>query len=372
MYNQKEKFLALLLITTALFSLFTIFVHSDSDGIHLSAKSAVLYEPESKKFVYKKNENQRLPMASTTKIMTALVVLENIDLDTEICVDKRAVGIIGSSIYLEKEEVLSARSLLYATMLNSANDAAAALAYEICGSIEAFSVLMNDKATALGLKNSNFTNPHGLDDDSHYTSAHDLAIITAEALNNDVFREIISTRKTEIKSSLSTRVLINHNKLLRLYDGCIGVKTGYTKKSGRSLVGAAQRDDLTLISVTIDAPDDWNDHIRLLDFGFSNIHAAYLLRESEFDYQIPVLSGKADTVRLTNKKPIKIIYEGDLPEIKKEIHLKRFAAAPIKCGDTLGYIKFTVNNRDTFITEIIAKENVTGDEKKSFFSIFKK
>lgn len=370
MYDPQKKALALLIFVSLLLSMLTLFAHSSEVG-EISARAAALYEPETKRFIYTKNSHQRLPMASTTKIMTALVALENIDLDTEIDVDDRAIGIDGSSIYLEKGEKLTAESLIYATMLSSANDAAAALAYEICGSIEDFSFLMNEKAKELGLSDSNFVNPHGLDDKDHYTSAHDLAIITAKALENDFFKEASSTYKKEIKSSEKSRILVNHNKLLRSYDGCIGVKTGYTQKSGRSLVGAAERDGLTLISVTIDAPNDWSDHKRMLDYGYATLHALKLIDDGEFDYTLPVLDGECDTVRLTNDGAVKIIFEGETPSVVREVVLKRFATAPIKAGDILGTINFKSDGKIIENSNIIATEDVSAIKKRSFFDIFK-
>lgn len=277
MKDQREKIFALLIALTLLFSLFTIYVAS-SDAPKVSAKAAALYDPEAKRFLYEKNSNERLSMASTTKIMTAIVALEHILPDKEIVVDERACGIEGSSVYLKAGEVLTAEALLYALMLRSANDAAEALAYEISGSIEAFAFLMNEKAKSLGLKNTSFKNPHGLDCEGHYTTASDLAVITACAMCMPKFNEIASTYKKTIKSSAETRLLVNHNKLLNSYDGCIGVKTGYTKKSGRSLVSAAERDSFCLICVTIDAPSDWQDHKYLLDYGFMRLTAEYPYR----------------------------------------------------------------------------------------------
>lgn len=272
MKDNREKIFIILLISALIFSLFTIYAYSaQKHEIKVSAKAAALYNPEMGTFLYTKNENERLSMASTTKIMTAIIAIENSDLDKIITVDDRAIGIEGSSIYLQREEEISIHSLLYALMLKSANDAAAALAYEISGSIEEFSVLMNEKAEALGLTNTSFQNPHGLDSPDHYTSARDLAVLSSYAISNPTFKEICSTRKARIESSLQTRILVNHNKLLVQYDGCVGIKTGYTKKSGRSLATAAEKNGITLICITINAPDDWNDHKKLFDFGFSQL-----------------------------------------------------------------------------------------------------
>lgn len=271
MKDNREKIITILIAATLIFSLFTIYAYSAKiPEMKVSAKSAALYDLQRESFIFTKNENIRLPMASTTKIMTAIVAIENLPLYKSVTVDDRAIGIEGSSIYLTKDETLTAESLLYALMLRSANDAAAALAYEICGSIEDFAVLMNEKAISLGLSDTNFENPHGLDSENHYTTAHDLALISAYAMQNPIFVEICSTQKKEISSSTQKRILLNHNKLLSMYEGCIGIKTGYTKKSGRSLASAAQKDGKTLVCVTINAPDDWNDHKKLFDYGFSS------------------------------------------------------------------------------------------------------
>ena len=239
--KRKLKYIAAVLISIQFALLLPLKVFASSE-LNLSAKSAVLYEPTTGEFLYEKNANLRLGMASTTKIMTALIALESLDLDQEIAVDDRAIGIDGSSIYLERGEIMGAEELIYSLMLRSANDAAEALAYEISGSIEAFCELMNEKAHSLGLENTSFKNPHGLDAKEHFTTAHDLAIISAEALKNQKFKEISSTYKKVVESNFQTRTLVNHNKLLKMYDGCIGVKTGYTQACGRSLVGAAERD----------------------------------------------------------------------------------------------------------------------------------
>ena len=366
MFDEKEKIIALLLLATLLFSFFTVFVHSESLPT-VSARAASLFEPETKSFLYSKSGDERLPMASTTKIMTALVALENISLDKVVEVDDRAIGIDGSSIYLVKGEKLTAEALIYALMLRSANDAAEALAYEISGNIESFCDLMNMRAEALGLVNTHFENPHGLDADNHYTSANDLAVITAEALKNQDFLKISATYKKEIESSASKRLLVNHNKLLNSYDGCIGVKTGYTKKSGRSLVGAASKNDLTLISVTINAPDDWNDHRKLLDYGFSNIHAQYLLADSEFRTALPVLNSDKTTVEITNSNSLKFIYQGVLPDIKQEIILNSYLIAPIEPGETVGKIIFTTSGNKIGSVDLIALEGAETKKKKSIF-----
>ena len=266
---------------------------------------------------------------------------------------------------------MSANDLIYSLMLRSANDAAEALAYEISGNITDFCQLMNERAAEIGALDTNFQNPHGLDAKDHYTTAHDLALIAAEALKNERFKQISSTYKTEVESNFDTRLLVNHNKLLKMLDGCIGVKTGYTQKSGRSLVGATERNDLQLISITIDAPDDWNDHKKLIEYGYSTTHAITLLEAEEFEHKLPVISGDNSFVTVTNKDKVKIIYHGSLPKITKDLQLDHFFVAPVKSGDTLGTITFKSNGKIIGSTDLIATESVNVAKKKSIFDIFK-
>ena len=284
MKNPKERIIVFSIFLIFVFILYSTVIFSASD-MRLSAKSAVLYDPHSESFLYSKNADTRLPMASTTKIMTALVAIESASLEATVDISDDAIGTEGSSLYLKEGERMTMGDLLFGLMLRSANDAAAAIAYEISGSIEAFADKMNEKAESLGLTDTHFTNPHGLDDKEHYTTARELAIITGEALKNDTFLQIVSTKKQIITNSDGeSRLLINHNKLLNMYENTIGVKTGFTKKSGRCLVGAAERDGVRLITVTINAPDDWKDHIALFDYGFSKLKTEPAVTKLITDY----------------------------------------------------------------------------------------
>ena len=371
MYDNKKRLFTILIIAAVIFSLFTIYIYS-ADKPKLSARSAVLYEPETKTFIYKENENEHLAMASTTKIMTALLAIERLKPDKLITIPSEAVGIEGSSLYLEEGEILSAEALLYGLILQSANDAAAALAIEISGSVENFAALMNEKAFELGLSDTNFKNPHGLDDKEHYTTAHDLALIAAEALKNDAFKKISSSYKKEIESSHKTRILVNHNKLLKSYDGCIGVKTGYTKKSGRSLVSAAERDGLTLIAVTINAPDDWRDHTALLDFGYSLLTKARLAYEGEYSFQLPLLDGEHETITVSNRDSLyKILPKGN-SDFEVSIKLSRYAVAPVTEGDKLGEVIFSKDGEELARLPLTSEKTVNKNTKKGFFPLFRK
>lgn len=243
-------------------------------AVDTSAKAYIVIETTTNKIIDGKNINTRLPIASTTKIMTAICAIENTDdLNKEFVVSDEAVGIEGSSIYLKQGEKISMENLLYGLLLNSGNDASVAIAMNVSGSIEKFCNLMNETAKKIGAKNTNFTNPSGLYDENHYSSAYDLAIISSYAMKNELFRQIVSTKSKKISNTdgENERYLNNHNKLLNMYEGVNGIKTGYTKKCGRCLVSSCHKDGVDLIVVTLNAPDDWNDHKRLLDYGFSKL-----------------------------------------------------------------------------------------------------
>ena len=231
----------------------------------VSAKSAALLDGTTGECLYEKNGDQRALIASTTKIMTCLLVCEAGDLDRTVTVPETAAGTEGSSMYLKSGETLTRRELLYGMMLHSGNDAALTLAISISGSEAAFVRQMNRRACALNLTQTHFANPHGLDSGENYSTALDLARLAQAALQNEQFRAVVSTKTI----TCAGRTLTNHNKLLWRYDGCIGVKTGYTRHAGRILVSAAERGGRMLIAVTISDPDDWRDHVSLLDYGFA-------------------------------------------------------------------------------------------------------
>ncbi len=286
---------------------------SDADGLlpSVSAKAAVLLDANDGRILYEKNALARLPMASTTKIMTALVALESASLDSVVTIPSAAVGVEGSSVYLTVGERLTLRELLYAVLLSSANDAATAVAIAISGSVESFADKMNATAARLGLRDTHFVNPHGLDADGHYTSALDLARLTACALKNQEFRRIVSTYKHEISGPAGARLLVNHNKLLKNYDGCIGVKTGFTKKTGRCLVSAAERDGLTLVAVTLADPDDWRDHAAMLDYGFEFYARFSPAKAGQAMATLPIVGGMTLTLHAESGFDLTLTRYGD-------------------------------------------------------------
>jgi D-alanyl-D-alanine carboxypeptidase/D-alanyl-D-alanine carboxypeptidase (penicillin-binding protein 5/6) len=299
--------------------------------------------------------------------MTALVAIENSDISTPVSVAREAVGIEGSSIYLYEGERLSMGDLLYAMLLESANDAAAAIAIEVGGSIEAFAEMMNEKAVELGLKNTHFTNPHGLDDEEHFTTARELSIIACAAMRNNVFKSIVSTYKTTIplNETEGVRLLINHNKMLKGYDGAIGIKTGYTKKSGRCLVSAAEKNGVELICVTLNAPNDWQDHRTMLDLGFSLFESRILCEDGEFSYIQPIIGGNENCVVLKNRETLQVTVPKSYPEIKETVELFPFTFAPVKEGEIMGRLLYTCNGEKIAETPIYATYSVDAAKYKT-------
>ncbi len=347
---------------------------SNSNAPSVSAKSAILIEASSGEVIFSKNADERLPMASTTKIMTALVALENCDVKKTVSVSAAAVGVEGSSVYLYPEEKLTLEDLLYAMLLESANDAAAAIAIEVGGSIEGFADMMNEKARALSLVDTHFENPHGLDGETHYTTARELAIIAREAYSNERFREIVSTYKKTIplNETEGVRLLMNHNKLLKSYEGAVGIKTGFTKKSGRCLVSAAERDGLSFIAVTLNAPDDWQDHKSMLDYGYSLLESRTLCERGEFSYLLPCVGGDADHIKLQNSERVTLILPRSSCEIECRIELPRFVYAPVSSGDEMGRLVFYLDGEEIAESRIIAVSSVDKImAKRSIFDFFK-
>ena len=236
-------------------------------GIHTSASCAVLMEQESGRILYEHNAHEQRLIASITKLMTALVAVQSgMDLQEVVSIPREAVGAEGSSLYLKEGETLTLETLLYGMLLHSGNDAALAVAICCGGSVEAFVSDMNQKAEELGMVNTHFENPNGLDGKTHYSTAYDMALLARACLEHEALAEILQTKSTTREG----RTFTNHNKLLWRYEGCIGLKTGYTKNAGRTLVSAASRDGMTLIAVTLNDGNDWEDHHTLLDWGYSN------------------------------------------------------------------------------------------------------
>lgn len=338
-------------------------------ALGVSAYSAVLIEKESGRVLFAKNADQKLSMASTTKIMTALCAVESGNLDKKYQIHPKAVGVEGSSIYLKNGEHLTLRELVYGLMLSSGNDAAVAIAYAVSGSVEDFAGLMNKTAEKIGVKNSHFMNPNGLDEEGHYTTASDLAKISAYAMKNEEFKEIVSTYEKTIPHEGQTynRHLRNHNKLLKMYDGCIGIKTGFTKKSGRCLVSAAEKNGVTLIAVTLKAPDDWNDHTNMLNYGFKKVKTKAVIKKDEYLKTASVKGGMKKEVRLLAKEEVNIpVIEGESDKITLKYKAKNPLAAPVGYRQSAGKVEVYLNGNFIAETECVTESVIKKDDRKTF------
>ena len=286
-----------------------------------TAFSACVMNAATGEVIWEKNGYEQHPMASTTKIMTAIVALEESGSDEVVKVSNTAALTEGSSMYLHGGDEFVMRDLLYGLMLNSGNDAAMAIAEHMSQSVEGFAELMNKKAIEIGVTDTKFQNPSGLDADGHYTTACDLALITKYASQNPEFCDIVLTRYTEVRPCNNNRLmpLANHNKLLAEYEGCIGVKTGYTKSTGRCLVSAATRDGMTFIAVTLDDPDDWKNHKTMLDYCFENYRPVEVVSEGETVKNVVVEGKTCDFVYEKSLTiPVKINEKADI-EVKNHI-----------------------------------------------------
>jgi D-alanyl-D-alanine carboxypeptidase (penicillin-binding protein 5/6) len=327
-----------------------------------SAAGCALLDGETGRVLYQKEGDTPRPMASTTKIMTAVVALENGCLEEKVTITQESVGVEGSSLYLKEGEQLTLEELLYGMLLESGNDAAVAIALHIGGSVEEFVGMMNQKAKELGLKQTHFENPNGLTAEGHQTTPIELGKLTSYALQNETFAQIVSTKEKTISGGDDgQRYLTNSNKMLRNYEGAVGVKTGFTKVAGRCLVSAAEREGVQLVCVTLNDGDDWKDHTQLLDWGFSQLKKQELSPEKE--RTLPVAGAGDVTVRLP--KVELTLSEEDQVEMVTE--LPRFCYGPIEEGQVLGQIWILVNGEETEALPITAQHGVELPQKISWW-----
>ncbi len=304
----------------------------------VSAKSAILLDGQTGRVLYEKQPDKQSLIASTTKIMTALVVCEHTNVLDRVRIPAEAVGIEGSSMYLKAGEVLTVQELLYGLMLHSGNDAAVALAIYCGGTVEGFAELMNDKAHRLGLKNTHFVNPNGLDSPGHYSTARDMAVLAAYAMKNPIFAKTVSTKTVTV----GNRVLRNHNKLLWQLEGADGVKTGFTKAAGRILVSSCTRQGRRLIAVTMNDGNDWQDHRFLLENGFANFSVHQIVRAGDCLGAMQILSGEETCVQLLATEDFSYALS---PDEEPEIVLAKpdFAYAPVVRGQEAGFAYVCLN-----------------------------
>ena len=323
----------------------------------ISARAAIVMEASGGDVLYEKNADEPMLIASTTKILTALVVLELCDPEQGVVIDPAWTGIEGSSMYLKPGQELTVEELLYGLMLASGNDAAVALACIAAGSVEEFAVLMNEKARALGCENAHFSNPNGLDGEDHHASARDLALIAREAIQNEAFCRIVSTQSKTIGEMTYT----NHNRLLRECEGVFGVKTGYTEAAGRTLVTCCEREGITLICVTLSAPDDWNDHKNLYDWAYDRWEPVTVLNLSR-EYSIPVVGGVAETVTACPGEEMTVFCREE-DEITLTVELPSFVYAPVSEGAPAGAATVYVNGEEAASVKLLFRESIEKTEE---------
>lgn len=326
-------------------------------ALETSAKAAIIICGDTGEVIYSKNAGQRLPMASTTKIMTGLLLCEYGNLNREITVTDEMLRVEGSSMGLLVGDKVTLHDLLYGLMLASGNDAANTIAIVIAGSIQDFAVLMNKKAKEIGLENTNFVTPSGLDDEKHYTTAYDLALLTKYALQNEDFAAAVGSKSATMNygNPPYRRTLTNHNKLLKSFDGCIGVKTGFTKKSGRCLVSAAKRDGKFVIAVTLNDPNDWQDHKNMLEYGLSKIIQTEISPQHT-EYTLPVISGAKDTLNV-KVEPF-LLNSTESEGFSCDVVLPGYVLAPVKKGEVIGKAVYKQNGTVAAECEIKANEDI--------------
>ncbi|MGI5908365.1 MAG: D-alanyl-D-alanine carboxypeptidase family protein [Christensenellales bacterium] len=306
-----------------------------------TSSAAVVLETGTNRVLFESNPDAQMPMASTTKIMTALVALEHGNLDDKVVIPREAVGIEGSSIYLKEGEVLSLEQLLYGLMLSSGNDVAVAVACHVGGSVEGFVDMMNTKAMKIGAENTCFTNPNGLHDDNHYTTAYDLALITSCALKNPEFQRICSTQYKEIPGPEGTpRTLKNKNKLLWQYEGGNGVKTGYTKAAGKCLVASAKREDMQVVCVVLNSSSMFIQSMALMDEAFECFDNVPVLSEGEPLGTIPVEGANVDSVTICMDEEIRLpLTKEEEDEINVRVLMVPRLKAPVEAGLPVGRLE---------------------------------
>lgn len=327
----------------------------DVDSV--SAECAVVLNVHTGEVIVAKNEHQKQSMASTTKIMTSLLAIESGKLQSEIVVTQQMLGAEGTSVGLMAGDCISLNGLVYGMMLSSGNDAADVTAIYLGGNVENFSSLMNAKAKQIGMFNTNFVTPSGLDDEKHYSTAYDMALLGAYAVNNPKFVSVCSSKKANVSygNPPYQRTLYNHNKLLEYYDSALGIKTGFTKKSGRCLVSYAEKDNAELIAVTLNAPDDWNDHIRMFDYAFN------VMVSKKFIPKIPetirVVGGVKDSVGIS-VEPCWFSVSDDNIEVTAKVFIQQFTYAPVKIGSVVGRCEYYIQDKLFKVEPILTCESI--------------
>lgn len=357
-----RTFISVLSIMLFISILFPATIKAD---VNVSAEHAILMDQSSGRILYEKQAEESTLIASITKIMTAIIAIESGDLNDMVTISENAALAEGSSIYLKKEEKVLLKDLLYGLMLRSGNDAAIAISEHIGGSEKAFTHLMNEKAQWLGMTYTHFDNPHGLDSDSHYSSARDMAMLMRYASENETFNKISSTKSYQASSN--DYAWLNKNKLLtHLYEHSTGGKTGFTKAAGRTLVSTAEKNGQALIAVTINAPDDWRDHIQLFDWGFETFPLRLIQEKSSLNIEFKDSKNSVQAQIINDiKYPLK-------EEEKNDITYKDYVAKDTLSSHVIGKRIFYLNNDESIAEILLYGEANTRNENNKFLDTVKK
>ena len=353
---------AVAVVLSIIFTLSASFVaFAEDNAPSVSAEAYVLYCVDNGKILNSKNENKKMKPASTTKLMTSLLALEeSASNDKQVKFTEEMIA-EGSSMYLKIGEIVRLSDLATGMMMASGNDAANATAISISGSIEKFSERMNERARTIGMKNTNFVTPSGLDDENHYSTAYDMALLMAYALENEDFAKLTSQKSAEvsfIEPSSKKTTYTNHNRLLSMYEYCIGGKTGYTMSAGRCLVSSARKDGLTLVCVTLNDRNDWKDHTELYNYGFEK-YACYQSDDSNFYAEIPCVGGEADKTAVIGENDTSIVLSSDdKTKVKQKVYADSFLYAPIAKDEVVGKIEYSIDGKVISSVNLLSAEEV--------------
>ena len=350
---RKKAFYIFILLT------FFIIASHNVSALDVSAKSAVVINAQTNEIVFEKNCNQKLSMASTTKIMTSLLACTSGRMnDIVTVVPDMLYGVEGTAIGLKPGYKMSLRNLVYGMLLESGNDAAQTTAFYLGGSVSSFALKMNGLAKQVGMKNTNFVTPSGLDSEEHYTTAYDMALLGAYAVKNPEFRSICSTKSITVDfvEPQLRMTFSNHNRLLRSFDGAFGIKTGFTKKSGRCLVSAAERNGVCFVAVTLNAPNDWNDHKRMLEYAFENVSEESV--DIGLSDRICIEGAKEKFVSIrASENPVRISYNGSKGDFSCKLFLPAFIYAPVSESEIIGYAEIYKDD------ELIKRVDIVSTQK---------
>lgn len=366
------KYLCKILVVIFLFNAFYIISYAETPSI--TAESAIVIDLKTGRVLYEKNSEKQLPMASTTKILTALVAIENSDLDDLVKISDETTNIEGSSIYLKAGEAMTLKDLLYGLMLCSGNDAACTIAKYIGeGSIEDFIEKMNQKASEIGAYNSSFKNPHGLHDPNHYTTAYDLALIAQEAMKNNVFKQIVGTKLwIAEREGDRYKYFYNKNKVLSQYTGGTGVKIGYTRAAGRCLVASGKKENMEVICVVLNDSNWFNDAYRLMDYAFDKYEPFKVINKNQIFKTIDIKNGTKSCTKIIAAKDVIIpLTELEQREVSILFSLEDQLVAPINRKEKIGLAKIYLGKQILDTVDIITREDIEY-ERAGVFNLLKK